>query len=103
MKMKSKYNKRQLKKLNKKAMKFLIARREFSEDDFSDDGQELYIHIQTESCDEYDEHSPFDWICHTAFIKSIDYVYDKKIDHVREKIMFKLRNVKHIFEVYQMK
>ena len=38
MKMKSKYNKRQLKKLNKKAMKFLIARREFSEDDFSDDG-----------------------------------------------------------------
>ena len=26
-------------------------------------GQELYIHIQTESCDEYDGHSPFDWIC----------------------------------------
>lgn len=102
MKMKSKYNKRQLKKLNKKAMKFLIARREFSEDDFSDDGQELYIHIQTESCDEYDEHSPFNWIWETAYVRSIDYIYDEEIDHVHEKVMFKLRNVKHIFEVYKM-
>ena len=83
MKMKSKYNKRQLKKLNKKAMKFLIADGTFNEDDFSDDGQELYIHIQTESCDEYDEHSPFDWICHTAFIKSIDYVIQKLIMFVK--------------------
>lgn len=101
--MKSKYNKRQLKKLNKKAMKILIADGTFNENDFSDDGQELYIHIQTESCDEYDEHSPFDWIWETAYIRSIDYIYDPEINHVREKPMFKLRNVKHIFEVYQMK
>lgn len=57
-------------------MKILIADGTFNESDFSDDGQELYIHIQTESCDEY----------------------DPEINHVREKHMFKLRNAKHIFK-----
>lgn len=100
--MTKKFNTRQFKKLNKKATKLLIELGEFNEDDFSEDGQELYIHIQTESCDEYNEHSPFNWIWETAYVRSIDYIYDEEIDHVHEKVMFKLRNVKHIFEVYKM-
>lgn len=100
--MTKKFNTRQFKKLNKKATKLLIELGEFNEDDFSEDGQELYIHIQTESCDEYDEHSPFNWIWETAYVRSIDYIYDEEIEHVHEKVMFKLRNVKHIFEVYKM-
>jgi len=100
--MTKKFNTRQFKKLNKKATKLLIELGEFNEEDFSEDGQELYIHIQTESCDEYNEHSPFNWIWETAYVRSIDYIYDEEIDHVHEKVMFKLRNVKHIFEVYKM-
>lgn len=97
MKMKSKYNKRQLKKLNKKATKILIANGTFNENDFSDNGKNfIFIFKQKVVMNMMG-------ILHLiGFGKLIILnqliIYNPEINHVREKYMFKLRNAKHIFK-----
>lgn len=98
-------NKRQEKKLNKNAMKILIKHNIFCEDDFGFDDRgmmEIWIHEQTENCDEYDTCSAYDYVYNKAWHQTITYDYDPLIDHVRERQLFKIRNVKHVYQLFNI-